>query len=120
VKEREIPEVVDDPGVVDAISTDRTTGEVVLTIADHLQWDDHNEHLLALQEKINRYLGFIEAGKLLENYPPSRGKPVRIDVVCKYRPSEEGERFLTLAAEMIGKAGRSLIWRRWPGQTADF
>jgi hypothetical protein len=110
---------VDNPGVIDAIGADRTTGEVVLTIADHLEWDDGNEHLLVLQEKINRYLGFIEAGELLANYPSAQGKPVRIDVVCKYPPSEAGERALTLASGIIERAGWSLTWRWWPKSEAD-
>ncbi len=43
-------------------------GEVVLTISDHLEWNDENEHILTLQEKINRYLGFIQCGQLHERY----------------------------------------------------
>ena len=66
---------VDNPNVIDAIGTDQTTGEVVLTISDHLEWDDRNEHLLILQEKINRYIGFIETGELREKYPGAEARP---------------------------------------------
>ena len=43
------------------------TGEIVLTMADHLPWDQGKEHWSMLEEKINRYLGFIEAGELVEH-----------------------------------------------------
>ena len=39
---------VDNPEVIDIVST-TVAGEVVLTIADHLPWDEANEHLPILQ-----------------------------------------------------------------------
>ncbi len=110
---------IDNPNVIDLIGTDRTTGEAVLTISDHLEWDDRNEHLLILQEKINRYIGFIESGELLENYAGAAGRLIRVEVVCKYPPSEVGERFLNLASETFEKAGWSLTWRWWPSKQLD-
>lgn len=106
---------VDDPSVVDAAGVDRATGEVVLTVADAWTWDDSRTHLLVLQEKINRYLGFVGDGELLENYPASEGRAVRIDVVFKHRPGAEGERFLDQAAEVVAANGFSLTWRWLPG-----
>ncbi len=111
---------VDNPNIIDVIGTDQTTGEVVLTISDHLEWDDRNEHLLILQEKINRYIGFIETGELREKYPEAEGQPIRVDVVYKYPPGEDGDRFLRLASETFEKAGWSLTWRWWPGRPLDF
>jgi hypothetical protein len=102
---------VDNPDVVDAIGIERDSGIVALTISDHLEWDDDNQHLLALQEKINRYFAFIESGEVLESYPQAVGKPLRIDVVCKYTPSESGERFLAAARQVIEQAGWSFSWR---------
>src|SRR4051812_26356010 len=101
---------VDNPDVVDAIGIERASGVVALTISDHLEWGDDNQHLLALQEKINRYLAFIESGEVFESYPQSVGKPLRIDVVCKYPPSESGKQFLAAARKVIEQAGWSLSW----------
>src|SRR5262249_18572450 len=95
---------VDNHNVIDAVGIDKVTGEVVLTIADHFDWDE-DQHLLVLQEKINRYLAFIESGEILTEYPKAIGKPIRIDICCKYSPSEMGEAFLTRAQEVINKAG---------------
>jgi hypothetical protein len=43
---------IENKKVVDFISINKNE-KVVLTISDHLQWDEKNEHLLKLQEKIN-------------------------------------------------------------------
>lgn len=102
---------VDSPDVIDIVSTTRDTGEVVLTIADHLPWDEANAHLAVLQAKINRYLEFIQGGQLAEEYQNAKpGTPVRIDVACKYPPSRDGERFLELARETIEGAGWKFSW----------
>jgi hypothetical protein len=69
--------------VVDAISVDPETGEVVLTIADHLDWQDVAGHVYLLQEKVNAYLAFIESGEIGEAYPQGDGRRPRIDVVAK-------------------------------------
>jgi hypothetical protein len=55
-----------DPNSVDAAGIDKESGDVVLTISDHLEWDDANGHLLALQAKLNGYLRFVEGGDLPE------------------------------------------------------
>ena len=102
---------VDNPDVVDAVGIERASGIVALTISDHLEWDDHNQILLALQEKINRYVAFIESGEVFESYPQAVGKPLRIDVVCKHTPSESGMRFLSAAREVVEQAGWSFSWR---------
>ena len=87
---------------VDLIGTDKT-GMVVLTISDHLEWND--EHLLLLQEKLNSYLSFIESGEIFESYPSAKNSNIRIDVVCKYEPTTEGASFLSKCADIITKAG---------------
>jgi hypothetical protein len=62
---------------IDAIGTDEATGTVHLSIFAHLPWN--RSALLLLQEKTNRYLGFIEAGELIQAYPSARGLHVVID-----------------------------------------
>jgi hypothetical protein len=100
---------VDELGVVDIVGVEGS-GDVVLTVSDHLEWDERGEHLLVLQEKLNRYLAFIESGELIEQYPAAIGRRVRIDVCCKYAPTSNGERFLQSACAVIERAGFSLSW----------
>ena len=93
--------------VVDVISTDKKTGHVILTISDHLDWDDSIQHQTILQAKFNKYLAFIESGELLERYPDANGRPVAIRVVFKFKPDHAGRQFLTRAREVIESAGFS-------------
>ena len=99
---------VDQPKVIDFIGVDKTSGEVTLTITDHLDWSNSQEHQIILQDKINCYLAFIESGEILESYPDSKGRPVAIKVVLKYKPDQEGREFLARAKEVIESAGFSL------------
>lgn len=102
---------VDRPDVVDAVGIDRVSGEVVLTIADPLEWDESGDHVLLLQEKVNRYFGFIESGELLQRYPDAADRPVRIDVCCRYGPSAAGRKLLAQAGAVAAEYGSILSWR---------
>ena len=69
-----------DDGSVDSAGIDITTGHVILTIADDLDWQDERAHFLTLERKINAYLAFIESGRLVETMPLAKDKKVRIVV----------------------------------------
>jgi|ERR1051326_2495080 hypothetical protein len=101
---------VDKANVVDAVGVDKTTGEVVLTISDHLAWDDAR-HLRLLEDKLNHYLGFIEQGELTSAYPDAAGRAIRIDIVCRYQPSAEAVNLLTKAKDVTKTYGSALSWR---------
>jgi len=105
---------VDQPKVVDFVGVDRRTGEVILTISDHLDWEDSEEHLSILQEKLNAYLAFVESGELLESYPSAKGRGVVIDVLFKFRPDKPALDFLTCAKEFIQSAGFSFTYKFSP------
>ena len=102
---------IENPEVVDAIGLERDSGVVALTISDHLEWDSADEHLRVLQDKINRYLDFIEKGELLDSYPLAAGKPIRIDVLCKFQPNERATQFLEEARRVVEEYGVSFDWR---------
>jgi hypothetical protein len=67
--------------IIDIIGTERMTGEVVLTIGDHLDWSDSVAHQLLLQTKLNRYLAFVESGEILRSYPNAEGRRITFNVV---------------------------------------
>ncbi|PTO87267.1 hypothetical protein CWO08_23560 [Vibrio sp. 10N.286.48.B8] len=91
---------------VDIIGHDEE--KVTLVISDHLEWDDQNEKLLLLQEKLNLYLSFIESGEVFEQYPLAKNKLFEIQVVSKYQPNNEAEKFILLASKVVSEAGFSL------------
>jgi len=96
---------VDNPRVIDAVGLEKQTGNVILTISDHLEWDADNEHVLMLQEKINAYLAFVESGEILESYPKAKSKTCVISVIALYHPNETGLRFLECARNTLEGVG---------------
>ncbi|HHX8659462.1 TPA: DUF6572 domain-containing protein [Vibrio diabolicus] len=77
-------------------------------MSDHLGWDDQNEKLLLLQEKLNLYLSSIESGEVFEQYPLAKNKLFEIQVVSKYQPNNEAKEFILLALKFVREAGFSL------------
>jgi hypothetical protein len=102
---------VDVADVIDAAGIEAASGDVVLTICDHLEWEPLYEHLLTLQDKISTYLAFIERGQMSESYPQGVGRPIRIDVVCKHQPNLGALEFLEKAKGLVNRAGFQLSWR---------
>ena len=103
---------IDQRKVVDAIGIERATGDVSLTISDHLDWSDVPGHAFALQEKINDYLAFLESGEIFTEYPAAKGKKMRIQIFFLHAPpAGDALRFLAHAEEVIRKAGFGLVYR---------
>lgn len=100
---------IEQTDVIDIISTDRLTGDVVLTVSDHLDWSDSTAHQLLLQSKLNRYLAFVESGEIFEHYPKRKERPIVLRVAFKFPPDASGRSFLTKAKAVIEAAG--FRWR---------
>ena len=101
---------VEDINVVDFTSID-AIGRVVLSITDHLDWNNICEHLSLLQNKLNKYLDFIESGELLEKYPQAHGRSVLISLYMKHDIINEGKRFLEKVKTFLKKAGYDFEYR---------
>ncbi|WP_293309451.1 DUF6572 domain-containing protein [Pedobacter sp. UBA5917] len=86
---------------IDFIGTDRQTGEVILTISDHINWDDTQYHLSALQEKINAYLNFIDSEEIYKEYPNAIGKKLIVQITGKYHINKEGHEFIEKVAAFL-------------------
>ncbi|HPT25793.1 MAG TPA: hypothetical protein PLZ95_05185, partial [Bryobacteraceae bacterium] len=82
-----------------------------LSISDHLDWTDSLAHQLVLQEKINRYLAFIESGEILEHQSDAAERRICIHVVLKYEPDPSGLAFLGRAANVLNSAGFGFSYR---------
>ena len=78
--------------VIDSASIEN--GILILTISDHLKWD--NEHLFLLQEKINSYIQYIESGQIFEDFGESSYETIEIQLIYKYKPNENYRKFLYL------------------------
>ena len=95
---------MNDTNVVDIISKDES-GNITLTISDHLDWSDVQEHLFILQEKLNTYLRFIESGEIYQKYPDARNKSLHIDVKFHYPLVAPGIDFLQTVKPIVEAAG---------------
>ncbi len=95
---------VENLNILDAVSIDKNKN-VVLSISDHLEWDEGNEHLLILQNKINLYLTAIENGSLYEEYPDAKNRDIVINIAAKFSPNNDGEIFLKRVKETLNLAG---------------
>jgi hypothetical protein len=100
---------VEDVDKIDFVTGERKTGDLILTISDHLDWDENEgEHLLVLQKKLNAYLEFIESGQIYTKVPQARGRKIVIQVMGKFPLSEEARKFYRLAGKAIEDYGYSL------------
>jgi hypothetical protein len=82
---------------------DKFTNEAVLTVVDHLAWDDVHKHTKLLSEKLNKYFGFVESGEVYGSYPEAEGRKLRIDIVCRFEPTAAAVAFLEKARAAAGE-----------------
>ena len=99
---------IEQADTVDAIGIETSSGKVILTIADHLSWEEEHDHLLALQNKINTYLAFVESGELHAVYPDSVDREPVIEIVMKLPPSRAGIEFLGRIQPILESSGIGL------------
>ncbi|OXE95214.1 hypothetical protein BC749_12216 [Flavobacterium araucananum] len=104
---------VEDRNKIDAISTNKED-VIVLTISDHLEWDDDNLHLLILQDKINSYFDALANGQIYESYPSAVGKKIMIQIVFEFLPSKTGEEFLKKVDGFIKGSGYDFNFYQLP------
>lgn len=91
--------------VIDFLGISKDDGCCILTISDHLEWN-HWEHLVALQDKVNNYLAFIESGEIYDALPDAQGRAIEISIRCKFLPEGDDDwRFLQMARDAIQGAG---------------
>ena len=85
---------IDQPDLIDAIGLETDSGKVVLTVSDHLDWNEEQAHLVALQEKMKAYLRYVESGELFSAYPEAVGRITVIDIVTRVEMPGVGTTFL--------------------------
>jgi len=103
---------IEQTDTIDFVNIDKGSGDVLLTISDHLDWDQtEGQHLMLLQGKLNAYLRFIESGELYQKYPEASERPVIIQIVSKFPMSQKAEIFFERASGAIDEAGFKLRFK---------
>ena len=102
-----------DIDVVDSIGT--VNDELVsLLITDHLDWVDEKEHMIILQNKINKYLSFIESGEIYTAFPKSKNKKFEIIIYAKYALTNDAKIFIDKVKNILEGAGYCFVWKLSP------
>lgn len=86
---------------IDGMGKSKKNEELILLITDHLDWENEQEHLLTLQNKINSYLGFIESKQYEETYPNDIFENCVIEIHFKNGMSENCLKFLDVVANQV-------------------
>ncbi len=98
--------------VIDLIGNDPLKSDVSLVMTDHLTWDnDPHEHLYLIQEKLNKYLSYIESGEFSNSFPHFIEKSILIELVLKFHPPEHAIVILGKFSEIVENAGFKFVWR---------
>jgi hypothetical protein len=100
---------VENPKVVDLISVDPATGNVVLTMIERRAWGASDHQFQQIEEKINRYMGYALDGFLVEHYPHYEGKKVQLRLECAEAPHGEAVLFVSAAARAARDHGLELV-----------
>jgi Family of unknown function (DUF6572) len=81
--------------VVDLITPDEDTGEVVLVMLEERPWGADPEQLRQLEAKFNSYLEYVLGGHMARQYPDYAQRPVRFQIECTANPPASARLFLT-------------------------
>jgi hypothetical protein len=100
---------VQNPAIIDLITLEKATDTVVLVMIERRPWGDAQPQLAPqitqIEEKVNRYMGYVLDGFLAEQYPQYRGKMVRIRLDCAEEPHGESARFVAAMTDAIERHG---------------
>lgn len=102
---------IQDTKTVDFVSLESEPNTALLVVSDHLDWANTLKHQLALQEKLNAYLSFIESRELYVRFPKANGKRVEIRVMFQHEPDTSGMNFLQKVKGAIEQAGFHFSYR---------
>lgn len=99
---------------IDRVALEAGTGHVVLTVIDEMDWTDDQRHLLALQQKLNTYLSFVERGEVFRRLARSAGKivprstPIKVGILARHPFPEHAIAFLEYARYIFADSGMEL------------
>ena len=100
------PRGVHNPRVIDLITPDPNSGEVVLVMLEERPWQSDPEQLRQLEAKFNAYLEYALGGHLAQQYPEYAERPVRFQLECTENPHPADSAFFTAMANFA--AGESI------------
>lgn len=95
---------VENPNIVDLITPGPGPERVTLVMTERRGWVSLLQ-LRQIEEKINRYLGYVLDGFLVEHYPEYGGRRAVLRLDCAEKPAGEAAQFLEAAREAVEGVG---------------
>ena len=105
------PRGVFNPRVVDLISEDDASDEVVLVMLEQRPWGSDPQQLRQLEAKFNAYLSYVLGGHLVKQYPVYAERGVRFQLDCVENPRGEDNAFFTAMSNFAAGEGIRFVVR---------
>jgi hypothetical protein len=97
---------VENPTIVDLIALDATSDQVVvLAMLERRPWGQGGAQLRQIEEKLNRYLGYVLDGFFIQQFPRYAGKRIRLRLDCAEAPHGTAVAFLDAARRAVEHQG---------------
>jgi hypothetical protein len=96
---------VENAKVIDLITVDPSSGKLVLVMVERRAWGASPRQLQEIEEKINRYMGYVLDGFLVQHHPEHQDKPVLIRLECAEEPHGVAVKFVQAAGHAIAMHG---------------
>jgi hypothetical protein len=100
---------VENPMLMDLITLDADSGKVVLAMFERRAWGASPRQFVQIEEKINRYMGYVLDGFLAEHHPKYVGKRVQLRLDCAEEPHGRAIDFVTAAREAVEAHGLEFV-----------
>ena len=105
------PRGVFNPRVIDLITLDEATDEVVLVMLEERPWGSDASQLRQLEAKFNAYLSYVLGGHLVQQYPDYADRGVRFQLDCVENPRAADLAFFTAMSNFAAGEGIRLVVR---------
>ncbi len=86
---------VQNPRVIDLITRNPETGEVVLVMLEERDWGADPAQVQQIEAKFNSYLSYVQGGYMAREYPQYADCKVSIQLDCGSPPRAQDQAFLT-------------------------
>ena len=113
------PRGVHNPRVVDLITRDPVTDEVVLVMLEERPWGSEPDQLRQLEAKFNSYLEYVLGGHMARQYPDYAKLAVRFQLDCVENPRPEDRPFFSSMSNFAASEEIRLVVGVMRGQSGS-
>ena len=113
------PRGVHNPRVVDLVTRDPVTDEVVLVMLEERPWGSEPDQLRQLEAKFNSYLEYVLGGHMARQYPDYAKLSVRFQLDCVENPRPEDRPFFSSMSNFAASEEIRLVVGVMRGQSGS-